>query len=45
MKDVCDFTNLNKVGPKDNFPFSSIDRLMDALAEHHVLSFMDAFLV
>ena len=38
-----DFTNLNKACPKDSFPFFSIDRLVDASAGHHVLSFIDAF--
>ena len=38
-----DFTDLNKAYPKDSFPFSSIDRLVDASVGHHVLSFMDAF--
>ena len=38
-----DFTDLNKAYPKDSFPLSSIDRLVDASASHYVLSFMDAF--
>ena len=38
-----DFTNLNKACPKDSFPLPSIDRLVDASASHHVLSFMDVF--
>ena len=38
-----DFTDLNKACPKDSFPLPSIDRLVDASAGHHVLSFMDAF--
>ena len=37
------FTKLKKAFPKDSFPLPSIDRLVDALAGHHVLSFMDAF--
>ena len=37
------FTDLNKACPKDSFPLPSIDRLVDASAGHHVLSFMDAF--
>ena len=36
-------TDLNKACPKNNFPFLSIDRLIDALTWHKVLSFMDAF--
>ena len=39
-----DFTDLNKAYPKDNFPFPLIDRLVDASTDHHVLSFMNAFL-
>ena len=38
-----DFTNLNKVCPKDSFLLPSIDRLVDASVGHHILSFMDAF--
>ena len=38
-----DFTDLNKAYPKNSFPFPSIDRLVDASADPHILSFMDAF--
>ena len=38
-----DFTDLNKACLKDSFPLLFIDRLVDASAGHHVLSFMDAF--
>ena len=38
-----DFTDLNKVYPKDSFPLSSIDQLVDSIAGHKLLSFMDAF--
>ena len=38
-----DFTDLNKACSKDSFSLPSIDRLVDASAGHHVLSFMDAF--
>ena len=37
-----DFTNLNKACPKDNYPFSRIDTLVDSTARHQLLSFMDA---
>ena len=37
-----DFTNLNKVYPKDNFPLPRIDQLVDSTAGHKLLSFMDA---
>ncbi|KAL1223377.1 RNA-directed DNA polymerase-like protein [Cardamine amara subsp. amara] len=41
---VCvDFTDLNKACPKDSFPLPHIDRLVEATAEHKLLSFMDAF--
>ena len=38
-----DFTDLNKACPKNSFLLPSIDRLVDASVEHHVLSFMDDF--
>ena len=38
-----DFTNLNKVCPKDSYPLSRIDQLVDSIAGHRLLSFMDAF--
>ena len=41
---ICvDFTDLNKVYPKDSFPLSRIDQLVDSTAGHKLLSFMDAF--
>ena len=41
---ICvDFTDLNKVYPKDSFPLSRIDQLVDSTARHKLLSFMDAF--
>ena len=41
---VCvDFTNLNKVCPKDPFPLPRIDRLVDATVSHPQMSFLDAF--
>jgi len=40
---VCvDFTDLNKACPKHSSP-SKIDKLLDAMAGHALLSFMDAF--
>ena len=39
-----DFTDLNKACLKDSYSLSKIDKLMDALAGHALLSFMDAFL-
>ena len=38
-----DFTDLNKACPKDSFPLSKIDQLVDSTAGHSLLSFMDAF--
>jgi hypothetical protein len=38
-----DFTNLNKAFPKDSFPLSRIDMLVDSTAGHGLLSFMDVF--
>ena len=38
-----DFTNLNKSCPKDIYPLPRIDILMDSMARHQSLSFMDAF--
>ena len=41
---ICiNFTNLNKVCPKDSFPLSRIDQLVDATAGHELLSFTDAY--
>jgi hypothetical protein len=38
-----DFTDLNKVCPKDSFPLPRIDLLVDSTSGHNLLSFMDAF--
>ena len=38
-----DFTNLNKACPKDSFPLSIIDQLVDSMVGHKLLTFMDAF--
>ena len=41
---ICvDFTDLNKVCPKDSYPLPRIDQLVDSTAGHKLLSFMDAF--
>ena len=41
---VCvDFTDLNKVCPKDSFPMPKIDQLVDATVGHPRMSFLDAF--
>ena len=36
------FTNLNKECPKDSLPLPHIDKFVDAIAGHQLLSFMDA---
>ncbi|KAM2908681.1 hypothetical protein COP2_048165 [Malus domestica] len=38
-----DYTDLNKRCPKDSFPFSLIDRLIDSTVGCELLSFMDAY--
>lgn len=38
-----DFTDLNKVCPKDSFRSPKIDQLVDSTAGHSLLSFMDVF--
>ena len=38
-----DFTNINRAYPKDSFPLPRIDLIVDAIACHELLSFMDAF--
>ena len=41
---VCvDYTDLNEVCPKDNFPLLCIDQIVFASTEHGKLSFMDTF--
>ena len=41
---VCvDFTNLNRVCPKDPFPMPRIDQFVDATVGHPRISFLDAF--
>ena len=39
-----DFTDLNNAGSKDSFPLPRIDQLVDSIASHRLLTFMDAFL-
>ena len=38
-----DFTDLNKACPKDSYPLPRIDQLVDSIAGHKLLSFMDTF--
>ena len=37
------FTDLNKACPKNGFPLPQIDQLVDSIAGHKLLTFMDAF--
>ena len=38
-----DFTNLNKACPKDSFPLPRIGQLVDSIAGHKLLTFMNTF--
>ena len=38
-----DYTDLNDACPKDSFPLPRIDQIVDTLAGHDMLSFLDAF--
>jgi hypothetical protein len=38
-----DITDLNKACPKDSYPLSRIDLLVNSTSGHELLSFMDAF--
>ena len=38
-----DFTDLNKACSKDSYPLPHIDLLVESMAKHQLLSFMDAF--
>ena len=38
-----DFTNVNQACPKDSFPLSRIDLIVDVTTGHELLNFMDAF--
>ncbi|XP_059658663.1 uncharacterized protein LOC132304989 [Cornus florida] len=38
-----DFTDLTKAYPKDSFPLPRIDMLVEGIAGHELLSFMDAY--
>ena len=41
---VCiDFTNLNKVCPKDSFPLHENDQMVDATTRHPKMSLFDAY--
>ena len=38
-----DFTDLNKLCPKDSYPLPSIDQLVDSTTGYEIYSFMDAY--
>ena len=38
-----DFIDLNKARPKDSYPLPRVDVLVDSMAQHQLLSFMDVF--
>ena len=38
-----DFTYINRACPKDSFPLPRIDLIVDAMASHELLNFIDAF--
>ena len=41
---VCvDFTDLNKTCPNDSFPLPKIDQVVDAIAGHERMSFLDTY--
>jgi hypothetical protein len=43
MRTCIDFTNLNKGCPKDPFPLSCINQILDSTASCDLLCFLDAF--
>ena len=43
MKIYTNFRDLNKSCPKDDFPLPNIDMIVDLIARHEILSFMDGF--
>jgi len=38
-----DFTDLNRACLKDNYPLPKIDKLVDLMVAHELMSFIDAF--
>ena len=38
-----DFIDMNKACPKDSYPLPRVDVLVDSMAQHQLLSFMDTF--
>ncbi|KAI5334139.1 hypothetical protein L3X38_024272 [Prunus dulcis] len=42
-RECIDYTDFNKACPKENFPLSRIDQLVDSTSGNQLLSFMDAY--
>ena len=38
-----DYRNINRACPKNTYPFSNIDRLVDGAGDHKIMSFLDAY--
>jgi hypothetical protein len=38
-----DFTNLNKCCPKDDFPFATIDKIVDSAAGYEMMVSLECF--
>ena len=38
-----DYSGLNKACPKDHFPLSCIDQIVDSTSDCEILSFLDAY--
>jgi hypothetical protein len=38
-----DFTDLNKWCPKDNFPLTRIDQIIDSAAGYDIIAMLDCF--
>lgn len=43
MRMCVDYKDLNKACPKDFYPLPNIDRMIDTMAGHEILSFLDAY--
>lgn len=43
LQTCIDYSDLNKACPKDSFPLSRIDQLVNGIVRHELLSFMDAY--
>ena len=42
-RECVDYSNLNDVCPKDTFPLPRVNQIIDATADHQLLSFPDAY--